>query len=122
MCSACGEPRPVRAVELTGPEPVGPLADEELIELQAEREELREQIRVEELTRPYVWPSLMERHDALAFVDEPCRLQSVLADLERRRRRRRWGRRPSRRAGDAGATARAAVAAVRARGLLAEAF
>ena len=44
MCATCGAPGHVRAVELTGAEPVAPLEDHELIELVCERDELQEQI------------------------------------------------------------------------------
>lgn len=84
MCAACGAPGHVRAVELTGAEPVAPLEDHELIELVCERDELQEQIALEELTRPYVWPSLMERCDALECVVELVELEYALGQLERR--------------------------------------
>ena len=84
MCAACGARGHVRAVELAGPEPVAALDDCELIELVVEREALQEQIALEELTRPYPWPSLMERRDALSCVVELVELEHALEQLEQR--------------------------------------
>lgn len=83
MCSTCGAPGHVRAVELIGEEPIGPLADHELIELMWEREELREQIASDELRGPSPWPPAMERHDALACAEELAELEHTLEQLQR---------------------------------------
>lgn len=86
MCASCGAPGHVHVAELTGPEPVAPLQDAELIELMWEREELEAQIRLEELTRPYPWPSLIERRDALDCVVELNELEVAMGRLELRGR------------------------------------
>lgn len=83
MCASCGTYGHVRPAELLG-EPVGPLTDEELIELLWEREVLGERIREEELTRPYVWPCYMERRDALGAVERLDELEGALTRVEQR--------------------------------------
>lgn len=82
-CATCGELGHVRAAELIGHEPIAPLEHHELDALMCERESLRAQIAEEELSRPYVWPSLMERHDALECVEELSRLELAVQRLER---------------------------------------
>ena len=82
-CAACGGTRSTRIAVLLDHQPVEPLTNDEIMELLVELDELREEIGIEELTRPYVRPSLIERHDDLCVVEELDEFEKQITMLER---------------------------------------
>lgn len=81
-CGTCGGTGHVRVAVSLDHEPVEPLTESEMDALLAERIFLREEIALEELTRPYVWPDLMQRHDDLRVVEQLRDLDGEIATLE----------------------------------------